>query len=309
MRSRIHEPILLLFAVCLDLSMGSEARADEPDVKECVAANERSGPLRHQGRLREARAQLRLCSAPGCPSVVRDDCVSGATQLDAAVPSVIIAVQDAAGNDLTAVVVTLDDQMLTDKLDGKPLEVDPGEHVLRVEAAGMRPMEKRLLILEGERGRRERFSIGAPAPGPAAATPTAKATPALDIPAGGVRSSGGQRATGLVVGGVGILALGVGAVTGIMTFASWGSAKNACGVDFFPAHCQEPSQASSDRSTAVTTGAVSTVAFSAGGLALAAGAILFFTAPPGSSRARETIGIAPAFGASSAGVQVRGTFR
>jgi hypothetical protein len=149
----------LLIAVSI-FSVAEAARADEPGMQECIAANEKSGPLQHQGKLREARAQLRLCATPSCPTLIRDDCVSGATRLDAAVPSVVFAAQDASGNDLTAVVVTMDGQVLADALDGKAVEVDPGEHAFRLETPGQPPVEKRLVILEGEKDRRERVVMG-----------------------------------------------------------------------------------------------------------------------------------------------------
>jgi hypothetical protein len=88
-----------------------------------------------------------------------------------------------------------------------------------------------------------------------------------------------------------------------MTFSAWGSAKSACGPSF-PTACRDSLQASGDRSTAITTGTVSTVAFVVGGLALAAGAVVYFTAP--SERGPVTVGLVPVFESNGAGFQLRG---
>jgi len=282
---------LLLGSVLLLVS--ADAEADGMSVRECIAANEKSGPLRHAGKLLDARAQLRLCSTSSCPTVVRADCAAGAAQLDAAVPSVLFAVQDAAGTDLTAVVVTMDGAALASKLDGHPLEIDPGEHSFRLEVEGEPPVERRLLIREGEKNRIERVRIGQPV-APVATAPAPPASP-----------SSGRKTLGLVLGGAGVVGLGVGAVTGLMTFSAWGNAKNACGQSF-PRSCNDSLQASNDRSTAVTTGTASTVAFVAGGLALGAGAVVFFTAPPEGSRSAVTVSFVPRFDSIGGGLQVRG---
>jgi hypothetical protein len=190
----------LLIAVSI-LSFAGAARADEPGMQECIAANEKSGPLQHRGMLREARAQLRLCATPSCPTLIRDDCVSGATRLDAAVPSVVFAAQDGSGNDLTAVVVTMDGQVLADTLDGKAVEVDPGEHAFRFETPGQPPVEKHLVILEGEKDRRERIVIGA---APAPKETSIRAVPALPP----VLAKGPFPVAGWIAAGVGVAAFG-----------------------------------------------------------------------------------------------------
>jgi hypothetical protein len=172
--------------------------AADPTVQECASLNERSGPLRREGKLREARADLLRCSAPSCPAVIRDDCIKGATQLDAAIPTVVLVAQDAAGRDLSAVHVTLDGQVLAEKLDGKALAVDAGDHVVRFEAEGSPPVEQKVILREGEKNRTLRAVIGASAR--SAATPATTETR---------KTAGHAPAVAYVLAGLGIVALGV----------------------------------------------------------------------------------------------------
>jgi hypothetical protein len=73
---------------------------------------------------------------------------------------------------------------------------------------------------------------------------------------------------------VGVAGLAVGGIFAGLAASSYGTAQKEC-----PSHTGCSSQAMSDRSSATTLGAVSTVGFIAGGVLLAGGLTLFLTAP------------------------------
>jgi hypothetical protein len=101
--------------------------------------------------------------------------------------------------------------------------------------------------------------------------------------------------TGLVFGGLGVAAagIGVGTVTGILTLSKAGALKDKC-VD---GRC--PPSSSSDLDTTRTLGVISTVAFVVGGVGALAGAAGFLLVP-----AAPSTGVY--LGPGTAGV--RGTF-
>jgi hypothetical protein len=114
----------------------------------------------------------------------------------------------------------------------------------------------------------------------------------------GTKSSlGTQKLVALIAGGAGIIGLGVGAVSGGKTFSSWSSAKSECATA-----CGAGSQAQQDASTASTLATVSDVGFIAGGVLVAAAAVLWFTAPS------EHVQVTPTAGPQGAGLTIRGTF-
>jgi hypothetical protein len=254
------------------------ARADD---MACVAASETEVGLRKQQKLRAALEQLALCSAPGCPAEVRAECDQRAVALNAALPSVVLVATDAQGNDLSQVTVTLDGAPFATVLDGRALPLDPGNHVLRFAAPGKPAVDKSIVAHESEKGRQVSVVLGTPAVGPALPVPPGAVPPpvvsapvASDAPPNGAHWST-RRTLAVASAGVGVIGLGVGAVFGIVGLSDASAVKSDCPA----AGCANHAQAVSDRNSSLLAGNVSTAAFIVGGLGLAAGAVLWFTAP------------------------------
>jgi hypothetical protein len=282
----------------LPLPLRADATKDQ-----CVEANARAQDLRRDGKLLAAADQLRLCSVPSCPAIVRDDCTVRLNDVMRVQPSMVFDVKDATGADLIAVRVSMDGQLLADHLDGKPLRTDPGAHTFRFEAAGKPPVERRLLVKEGEAGREEHVVISGAAAGPSPGTPWPETPEAAPTSSG----LGTQRLIGLTVGGVGVVGVGLGAVFGLLASSAWSDAKAACNGD--PSHCTgNPTAANSDHSTTETDAAISTIGFVAGGVLVAAGAVLFFTGHRREASTAPSVSVAPSVGPGQAGVMLGGVF-
>jgi len=279
------------------------AHAQAPTAATCVAANEEAGPLRRAGKLRDARARLRFCAAPTCPAAVQKDCIAGAAQMDADVPTVALSVQDRDGNDLSAVRVSLDGQPLVERLDGKAIDVDPGEHLFTFESVGQPTVEKRIVIVEGEKNRRERVVMGEPKV--VAVAPPPRVTVVLAPPP----PSNPQRTAGLVVGGGGFVLGGVGAVFGLVATLEWTAAKNACGPTF-PQTCSQIPAANTDRSASLRAGYVADVLLGVGGAAVITGIALVLLAPTPTPTqpASASLSLAPSVGFGSGGLTLQGQF-
>jgi hypothetical protein len=241
---------------------GRVARAAGPKVAECLAATETSLTLSAQHKLRAARAQLLVCSAASCPVDVRAECAHRIDELNAAVPTVVFAVKTAAGRELSAVKVMMDGEVVADHLDGSALALEPGTHEFTFETAGEPLWKATLLLHEGEKNRHEPIVIGGTAP---------TAPPPSD---GSNTRHHTQRLAAFVVGGAGVAGVVVGSIFGTMTFAEWSAVNSLCSQ-----HSDCPNAAVTDHNTTVTYGVVSTAGFIAGGVLLAAGLTLYFTAP------------------------------
>jgi hypothetical protein len=133
-----------------------------PTREECIAASEESQALRKDSKLLDARKQAMICIAASCPQMVRDDCTQRILELDNVTPTLVFDAEGEDGADLADVVVTVDGKVLVEKLDGTPLLVDPGPHEFTFQAAGKPSVAKRLVVKEGEKGRRETILLGAP---------------------------------------------------------------------------------------------------------------------------------------------------
>jgi hypothetical protein len=129
------------------------ARAGNDDVKACAAAAEKGQRLRNDGKLKEAREQLVLCARNVCPGVIRKDCEPLISELDSRMPTIVISAKDAAGKDLVDVRVTIDGALVTSKIDGKAIAIDPGAHAFKYERDGSAPVESSIVVHDGEKDR------------------------------------------------------------------------------------------------------------------------------------------------------------
>jgi hypothetical protein len=252
---------------------------------QCVDANGAGQELRRIGKLSAAREQLSSCASASCPAIVRDDCARRLDELEKVQPTIAFQVKDASGADRSDVRVTMDGNLLTERLDGSALPVDMGEHVFRFEVAGQPPVTRTLILTEGEKSRRERVSLGtAASTKPASGTLPQTSPPSQDgstpptsdtdtaMSRDGARQT--QKILGLVAGGVGIASAGVGVAFGVIASSQWSSAQREC-----PTRSECVPKAMSTRNDAVASATVSTVSFIAGGILVATGVTLFLTAP------------------------------
>ena len=292
------------------------ARAADKALSACIAANETSIQLRSSHKLLQAREQSLACAADACPGLLRDACKKRLEQINASMPTIVFDVKDAAGSDV-AVKLTVDGQP-QDGQQGTAIALDPGEHAFVFSAAGRPPVEKSFILREGEKDRHEAIVVGsAPGAGPqpagaaASATTSAAAPPPPPPPppaaAGGSSTWSGQRTIALVAGGVGLAGIGIGSVFGLMSHSSWSSSQSECPS---ASNCPQHAQAVTDHDSASSQATVSTIAFAAGGVALAAGAVLWFTAPHGTAETatRASLQITPGVGPGSGGLLLRGVF-
>jgi len=124
-------------AIAISLTYTSFAYADarstsgDKTKEECVTGYENSQRLTIDGKLREARKQLLICARDVCPAVTQADCARWLTALDTKMPTVILLAKDANGHDIEVAQVSADGEVLTERLDGLPIAVDPGAHTFR----------------------------------------------------------------------------------------------------------------------------------------------------------------------------------
>lgn len=194
------------------------ASSSGPDTAACVKAYTDAQRLRKSGELKEARQKLLVCSQAECPAVVKADCLPWLDEVDGSLPSIVVAAKGADGKDTTDVKVYVDGQLVAERLDGRPLVVDPGAHQLRFEHGGKPAIEQQIVVPVGVKNRRVDVSF-APEPPPA---PTSTAGPDRAPP------ERGEPIVGYVLTGVGVLALGSFAVFGLVGRAEVDEYQDTC---------------------------------------------------------------------------------
>lgn len=264
-------PTVLLAALALGATHPSRAETP-PDANKlgCAVAYEQGQRLRKDGRFLAARAQLALCSDNACPAVLRGDCTRWLTEVDLSIPTVVLTARDASGADLSDVRVELDGKLLTTHLDGKPIQVDPGEHGFRF-VTTQRTIAKEVTLEAGDKDVRIDVRFGS----------RSEAEPVSE-------TRGGIPTASWVLAGVGVVGL-----AGFGYFALDGRAKrddlDAC----------KPSCDPDDVDQARRSFLIGDVFLAVGISALAGATIVYATSP----RERSTgLRVSPALGLGRAGV-------
>jgi hypothetical protein len=289
---------LVFVALASVLTWVQFAHGDERTKERCVSANEAAQDQRRSGKLHAAKASLAICMASGCPDVVRQDCATRFAELEDVIPTLVFAIEDAAGRDVHDVRISMDGKGVVDVADGAPLVVDPGEHDFTFEAEGLRTTKRRLVVREGEKSRRIQIVMPVKAV-LGSEQPTSQADEAIrgDL-LGGL---GTQRSLALGVGGSGAALWVVGTVFGILSKVTYDHASNSECVGG-PKSCT--SEGVREGQAAHDQAAVATAAFVSGAVLLGGAAGLFFTAKV---RTAEVSWV-PRVGPQSAGMTVTGTW-
>jgi hypothetical protein len=172
-----------LSALALGLAIARPVHADPDSAKRaCAHHHEQGQRLRNSGKLHAASAEFAECVRDECPALVKTDCADLLARVDAEMPTVALVVRDDKGSDRADVRLFVDGQAVRDRLDGMPVAMDPGEHVLRFEAGGTGAVEQHVVLRVGEKGRQVAVVlhapdalVRAPSPVPPAAAPAPSA--------------------------------------------------------------------------------------------------------------------------------------
>jgi tetratricopeptide (TPR) repeat protein len=251
----------------------------------------------------------------------RDYARRQAAALEPKLPRLVIT---APADSPTGLLVMRDGTPIDPAALGVPLYVDPGPHEIAASAPGFVTVTQTVTVAEAEKETvvlpvLQRPKPSAPPPDKPTAdapvatpAPVATAEPASTAPPPrdegtepAVAPSSTRRRTGLWVGAGGVAALGAGLVFGVKARSSYNDAKHLCGADLRcdPVNYDQGKRSISD---ARSSGTISTVLVAAGGVAIAAGAILFLTAPP--AREHATARLVPLADPHGAGLALIGGF-
>jgi tetratricopeptide (TPR) repeat protein len=181
---------------------------------------------------------------------------------------------------------------------GLALYVDPGAHEVTASAPGFEPFTKQVTVQEGKT---ETLAIPDLTPKPETTTP--EQPDPEDPPAAPVSPK--RKYIGLGVAGAGVVAVGLGLVFGSQAISKNNSAKDLCGEDL---SCSGPNFDEANRliEDGRSKATLSTVFVIAGSAAIAAGAVVYLTAPR--PREQATAKLVPVIDSRGAGIGLIGSF-
>jgi hypothetical protein len=263
----VHAPTLLLGLARAQLGMNKLVEAQES----------------YNRIIREGVAQ----GSPRSWSKALEDATKEVDAITARLPWVTISVLGPTNPE-----VVIDSTPVPNASLGVKRPVNPGSHTIKASAEGFNPSEKTMMFAEGQSISVNLELEQAPTEAAPVAAPQ---TPEAPAPSGGGRKTAAFVALGL--GGAG---LAVGGVAGILAMSKHTQLKQAC-----PDGVCDPTTQGAALDSYHTVGTISTIGFIAGGVGVAAGAILLLTQPKDSAPPAAA-NWSPFIGVGSAGV--RGTF-
>ena len=214
-----------------------------------------------------------------------------AKALEARLPRVTIRVS--WQKEVSGLVVRRDDENVERAELDVPVPVNPGAHKIRVQAANKKDFDLTVNATEGK-------------------------TEVVDVPKLAdierqvvVRTTGvSQRNIGLVVGGVGVLAIGTSLALVLVAKGNYDDAVKGC-TDLGERYQCPPGNKSADAASAQSMGTVATIVGGIGAAAVVTGAALWFFAPKGPKSPKgpekQSMHLVPLLDPSRAGLALQGT--
>jgi hypothetical protein len=287
--------LAIAFAI---LTSTTIAAADTLSKEACVDAHSRGQDARDSGKITLARKLFLTCAQSGCPAAVQGDCARFADDLSNLQPTVNFAARDGNGNDLPNTSVYVDGMLVATSIDGRPIDIDPGNHTVKFSHAGKDEVVT-VVIGSGEKGRvvQARFGTASVSTSSSDAARTATAPkqkrPTVTHPKGSMA---------VVIAG-GVLAVAGGAV------AFYGKSQIPAQCQLSTNECAAPpgDPVFDDASSAATTMNLGIVAAGVGVATLAGGLVWYFAGAK-TQEAPTRQAIAPWVSPSGGGVSVFGRF-
>lgn len=198
--------IALAAGVSGPVTTASQAYAQD-GAQQCAAAYEEAQRHRAKGSFLEANRAAQACSQVECNTLIVQECIKLFEQIQADTPSVVFSARNGAGQELVDVKVQIDGQAVADRLDGRPIELNPGMHTFRFESEGLPPLEMKQTARVGDRNRLLEIVLGSVVP-PQADSKTSGERGGTALPPAAPPTKPGIPIPSFVLGGVGLVGLG-----------------------------------------------------------------------------------------------------
>jgi hypothetical protein len=247
--------------------------AEAQDTKRaCISASTEGQTRLQAGKLLAAREQMLACANDECPGVVKARCAERLREIESRTPSIVVRGQSARGSDVIAARLWVDGHLT--KLDGRPIRLDPGEHVIAMEAEGLKRIQQTVLLVESEKSRLVLVQFAEP---PEAREPSHKDPAATPWDGLSTTAANGSTAPGAapevpepqgipagawILGGVGVAVLGTSTVFLLKAKADFEDLSRRCGK-INDIDCPE-----SEREAVASGRLLGLIGLSAGGAAL-----------------------------------------
>jgi hypothetical protein len=289
--------LVIAFAI---LTSSSLAVADTLSKEACVDAHSRGQDARDQGKITLARKLFLTCAQSGCPAAVQGDCARFADDLSNLQPTVNFVARDGNGNDLPNTSVYVDGMLVATSIDGRPVDIDPGNHTVKFSSSGKDEVVT-VVIGSGEKGRVVQARFGAATVSSSSSGDVSAATIKPKKQGPTVTHPKGSMAV-VITGGV------VAIAGGALAFYGKSQVPSQCELSTHECAAPPGDPVFDDASSATSTMNLGIAAAGVGVAALAGGLVWYFAGAKTVSESPTQQAIAPWVNSSGGGVSVLGRF-
>lgn len=141
----------MIGAAAFVATIGAHATTKKHTKQACVAAYKEGQVHRKNGELLLARDDFAICADQTCPQVLRRDCAPWLAKVQASIPTIVVNVSSGSGKSISDFRMLLDGKAVEKAGAGGEIEMDPGAHVVRVDAPGHQPVERSVKVRSGEK--------------------------------------------------------------------------------------------------------------------------------------------------------------
>jgi hypothetical protein len=276
-------------ATLLSVGLATNLAKAEASVEQCAAAYTKGQEDRLAGRLFASRLQFAACSDAACPEAIVRDCSRWKLEVEADLPTAKIEVVDETGAPVRTFALFIDGERVPDELLSKPLVVDAGQHVFRIETPDHEPLQLEHAFTPEDRNVALRASlkaVGASEPSVGPKQPPEDVTPESDS-----KAARPFPTVPVVLASAGVVSLGASLFFGIGAKNRYDELKDDCGSS-----CTE-SQADEVKSKAL----ISDVTLIVGVAAIGAAAWIYFSSDK--SPTKTALGFEPRLDGARARLQ------
>jgi hypothetical protein len=169
---------IVVAALLADAGDAHAAAAGPHDRRSCVVVYKAAEKLASSSHLRRAKELMLACAKPACGVPLRRSCLLRAAQLQEDIPTIVPVVTDDPAP--KGVQVSMDGELLTSRIDGSAVPIDPGTHEFSFSDAEGVIGSQKVVILQGQRNRP--IAVSRKGAGPAKETATSDLETALPPP-------------------------------------------------------------------------------------------------------------------------------
>jgi len=273
-------------------SAAASAAAAAPGAA-CEEAYRAAVQRRAEAKLVAALRELLSCADPGCGSELSAECSTLYSAIEQTLPSLVFVAFEATGAERTDVTVTVDGEIVTRQLDGKPVSIDPGQHEIVFTVPDLPPARLVFPVQAHDRFQQVRVVF---APEPEPVVPPREPKPVASQPQPLPALERRVPILSYVLGSVGVVALGAGVVNRVIGSQEFDELKAGCSPNCPPSDVDQVRQKY----------VLSNLSFGLAAAALAGAALVYVFTPP--ARGREPAAVGLAIGPHGASAAVRARF-